>query len=80
MTPRGRGVEVVILALRTRWGIDRADFAARWGGPLLREVESVLGTVPSHLVRDDRQSLTLTNAGMKVKNAIWAKLLALERA
>lgn len=80
MTPRGRGVEAAILALRTRWGIDRADFAARWGLPLLREVESVLGAVPSRLVRDDGQSLALTSAGMRVGNAIWAELLALEEA
>ena len=80
LTPRGRGVEAAILALRTRWGIDRADFAARWGVPLLQEVESVLGAVPSRLVRDDGQNLALTSAGMRVGNAIWAELLALERA
>ena len=78
LTPRARGVEAAILALRTRWGVDRADFAARWGLPLLREVESVLGALPTRLVRDDGRSLALTSAGMRVGNAVWAELLNLE--
>jgi len=75
--PRARGVEAAILSLRTRWGIERAGFAERWGSPLLEEVESVLMAIPPHLVRADERSLALTPAGMRVGNAIWTEILGL---
>ena len=75
--PRARGVEAAILSLRTRWGIDRVGFADHWGDSLLKEVESVLMAIPSHLVRADERSLALTPAGMRVGNAIWTEILGL---
>ena len=75
--PRARGVEAAILSLRTRWGIDREDFAERWGVPLLKEIEAVLMAIPPHLVRADERSLALTPAGMRVGNAIWSEFLCL---
>ena len=75
--PRARGVEAAILSLRTQWGIDRVDFAERWGGPLLEEIEAVLMAIPPHLVRADERSLALTPAGMRVGNAIWSEFLCL---
>ena len=78
LTPRRRGVEAAILALRTCWGIDRAEFAERWGRSLLREIEAVLSAVPPRLVRSDGRRLALTSAGMRVGNAIWSEVLGLE--
>ena len=75
--PRARGVEAAILSLRTRWGIDREDFAERWGVPLLKEIEAVLMAIPPHLVRANERSLALTPAGMRVGNAIWSEVLCL---
>ena len=72
-----RAVECAILALRTRWGIDREDFAARWGIGLLREVEGVMSGLPPRLLRDDGHSLSLTPAGMRVGNAVWTELMGL---
>lgn len=74
---RERAVEAAILALRTRWGIDRAGFAAQWGAGLLREVEAVMSRLPPRLVRDDGASLALTPAGMRVGNAVWTELMGI---
>lgn len=74
---RSRAVEAAILALRTRWGIDRADFSARWGEGLLHEVEGLLAELPPHLLRDDGGSVSLSPAGMRVGNAVWSELLRL---
>ncbi|MBQ7263186.1 MAG: radical SAM family heme chaperone HemW [Synergistaceae bacterium] len=74
---RERAIEAAILALRTRWGIDKDRFAARWGRGLLGEIEAVLSSLPSRLIRDDGDSVALTSAGMRVGNAIWAEVLAL---
>lgn len=77
LEPRARAVEAAILALRTRWGIDRVDFARCWGKPLLEEIEAVLGTIPAHLVRADKHNLALSSAGMRVGNAVWVELMGL---
>ena len=74
---RERAVEAAILALRTRWGIDREAFAARWGRGMLHEVEAVLSALPPRLVRDDGASVALTPAGMRVGNAVWAEVMGL---
>ena len=74
---RERGVEAAILALRTRWGIEKEAFAARWGRELLNEVEAVLSGLPPRLVRDGGGSVALTPAGMRVGNAVWAELMGL---
>ena len=78
LSPRARVLEAAILALRTRWGIDRLEFSRRWGAGMLREVEGVLLGLPPHLLRVDERSLALTPAGMRVGNAVWAELMALE--
>ncbi|MCR4818644.1 MAG: radical SAM family heme chaperone HemW [Fretibacterium sp.] len=74
---RERAIEAAILALRTQWGINRTDFAARWGAGLLREIEAVMFRLPPRLVRDDGASLALTPAGMRVGNAVWTELMAM---
>ncbi|MBR1671739.1 MAG: radical SAM family heme chaperone HemW [Fretibacterium sp.] len=77
LSPRQRAVEAAILALRTRWGIRREDFAARRGAAFLAEVEGVMSRLPSRLVRDGGGRLALTPAGMRVGNAVWTELMEL---
>ncbi|NLL37956.1 MAG: radical SAM family heme chaperone HemW [Fretibacterium sp.] len=78
LSKRAQGIEAAILALRTSWGIPRAGFAAAWGNPMLHEIERFLREeVPSHCVFFDEEKITLTAAGMRVGNAIWAGLLGL---
>ncbi|MDR1378410.1 MAG: radical SAM family heme chaperone HemW [Synergistaceae bacterium] len=75
---RSRGVEAAILALRTRWGIDVASFAARFGHELAEEVSAVLKEIPQRLVSFEKGHIHLTPAGMRVGNAIWIELLELD--
>ncbi|MDR2529576.1 MAG: radical SAM family heme chaperone HemW [Synergistaceae bacterium] len=75
---RSRGVESAILALRTRWGIDVEYFATRFGQKLADEILDLLKEAPPRLTRFEGKSVALTPAGMRVGNAIWAKLLELE--
>jgi oxygen-independent coproporphyrinogen-3 oxidase len=72
---RSRGVEAAILALRTRWGVDLTSFAMRFGEPLARDVHDALKKIPRRLTRFENSSVSLTSAGMRVGNAIWAELL-----
>ena len=72
---RSSGVEAAILALRTRLGIDVASFAAQFGERLASDVLGALKKVPHHLVRFENEQVSLTSAGMRVGNAIWAELL-----
>lgn len=78
LSQRACALEAAILALRTRWGIDRQEFARRWGTEVLGKVEGVLLALPSRLLRSDERSLALTPSGMRVGNAVWAELIALE--
>jgi oxygen-independent coproporphyrinogen-3 oxidase len=72
-----RGIEAAILALRTKWGIDTASFAARFGGELTEEVLDVLSKIPPRLVGFFEGGVRLTSSGMRVGNAIWVELLKL---
>ena len=72
-----RGVEAAILALRTKWGIHRASFAAQFGEELMEKVLDVLGRIPPRLVRFFEGGVCLTPSGMRVGNAIWVELLEL---
>ena len=72
-----QGIEAAILALRTKWGIDTASFAARFGESLMKEVLRVLRNIPSRLVRFFEGGVCLTPSGMRVGNAIWIELLEL---
>jgi oxygen-independent coproporphyrinogen-3 oxidase len=76
---RMRGIEAAILALRTKWGIETASFAACFGRDLTDAVLEVLRAVPPRLVRFENGSARLTPAGMRVGNAIWTELLELEK-
>ena len=78
LSPRARALEAAILALRTRWGIDRLEFARRWGTGVLREVQGVLLGLPPRLLRTEEGALALTPSGMRVGNAVWTELMALE--
>jgi oxygen-independent coproporphyrinogen-3 oxidase len=72
-----RGVEAAILALRTKWGIDTACFAAQFGKEFMEEVLDVLKKIPPRLVRFFEGGVCLTPSGMRVGNAIWVELLEL---
>ena len=76
---RLRGVEAAILALRTKQGIDVASFVARFGDQLMNDVLEALKKVPQRLVRFENTRISLTPAGMRVGNAIWAELLEHDR-
>ncbi|MDR1873801.1 MAG: coproporphyrinogen III oxidase family protein [Synergistaceae bacterium] len=75
---RAAKTEAAILALRTRWGIDAAAFTERWGRECREEILGVLKSVPPRLVRIDESGARLTPAGMRVGNAIWVELMALD--
>ena len=77
---RAKGMEAAILALRTKWGIDTADFAARFGRDLSGTVLEGLRGMPPRLVRFNDGGVRLTSAGMRVGNAIWTELLAAAEA
>ncbi|MDR1979029.1 MAG: radical SAM family heme chaperone HemW [Synergistaceae bacterium] len=72
-----RGIEAAILALRTKWGIDTASFAARFGEELTEKVLRVLRKIPPRLVRFFEGGVCLTPSGMRIGNAIWVELLEL---
>jgi oxygen-independent coproporphyrinogen-3 oxidase len=75
---RSRGIEAAILALRTKWGIGVAAFAARFGHELAEEVSAALKKIPQRLVCFEKDRIYLTPAGMRVGNAIWVELLELD--
>jgi oxygen-independent coproporphyrinogen-3 oxidase len=75
---RSSGIEAAILALRTRWGIDVASFAARFGHGLAEEVSEVLKKIPPRLVAFEKNHVRLTPDGMRVGNSIWVELMGLE--
>jgi oxygen-independent coproporphyrinogen-3 oxidase len=75
---RSRGIEAAILALRTRWGIDVASFASRFGRELAEEVSETLKKIPQRLVAFEKGHVRLTPAGMRVGNSVWVELMGLE--
>ncbi|MDR3231273.1 MAG: radical SAM family heme chaperone HemW [Synergistaceae bacterium] len=75
---RAAGAEAAILALRTKWGIDAAEFTNRFGRGLWEEIRAILEGIPRRLVRIDDDGARLTPGGMRVGNAIWVELLSLD--
>ncbi len=76
MTPREAAQERVVLGLRRRAGLSRADFLAASGldldvvagGPIRRWIEHGLAT-------DDGERVQLTREGLLVSDALWADVL-----
>ncbi|MDR2175735.1 MAG: coproporphyrinogen III oxidase family protein [Synergistaceae bacterium] len=71
---RAKGIEAAVLGLRTKWGIDTEAFTARFGETLTGAVLEVLRGMPPRLVRFEDGRASLTPAGMRVANPIWAEI------
>jgi len=68
-------LEVTMLGLRTRWGIDVMELEEMFGEKNAKEVFSRLENIPKHLIKRMPRKLTLTRQGMRVGNAIWQELI-----
>lgn len=67
--------EAAILALRTSDGIDRAEFAKKYGRAALSKIEDTLGNLPGDLFIAQGRKLALSQRGMRVANIIWAEIV-----
>ncbi len=67
LSPRDRAVELAILSLRTKWGIERKY--------LLPEIEDVIRGMPDDLFVMDDEHVALTQKGMRLGNAIWCEMI-----
>lgn len=76
LNERERAVELAVLMLRTRDGIVRADFSAHFGSAVMCEIDTILNSLPAHLFYRDAERVSLTQAGMRVGNAIWSEIYA----
>ena len=64
-----------MLALRTAAGIERAEFAQKFGAAALSRVERIMGGFPNNLYESDERGIRLTKSGMRVANLIWEELV-----
>ena len=64
-----------VLALRTRRGINWADFAARHGERIAQKIKDELRQFPGDLIRNSDGTATLTSKGFRVGNAIWSDII-----
>ncbi|MBQ3395536.1 MAG: radical SAM family heme chaperone HemW [Synergistaceae bacterium] len=69
LSPHERAIELAILSLRTRYGINRKD--------LLPEIERVLDSMPDDLFIKTPERISLSKRGMRLGNAIWSELIDL---
>jgi oxygen-independent coproporphyrinogen-3 oxidase len=78
LTPAEQRTEALLMGLRLKQGIDRADFAARLGAPLDDTVDRpALGRlVAGGFLLDDGASLRATAAGRLVLNQLLVELVA----
>ena len=67
LSPRERAVELAILSLRTKWGIERKY--------LLPELEEVIWGMPDDLFVMDEEHVALTQKGMRLGNAVWCEMI-----
>ncbi|MBQ7221632.1 MAG: radical SAM family heme chaperone HemW [Synergistaceae bacterium] len=67
LSPRDRAIELAILSLRTKWGIERSR--------LLPELEAVIASMPSDLFVITPERIALTQKGMRLGNAVWCEML-----
>ena len=69
LSPREREIELVILSLRTKYGISRAG--------LLPEIERVISDMPPDLFVITPERIALSPRGMRLGNSIWCELIGL---
>ena len=67
LSPREHEIEKIILALRTKWGIERAK--------LLPEAEKILDSMPEDLFIKSHERIALSSRGMRLGNSIWCELI-----
>lgn len=70
-----RAREAAVLALRTANGIERDEFAQKFGDEALERVERIMNAFPKNLYESDRRGVRLTKSGMRVANLIWQELV-----
>ncbi|MBQ9403759.1 MAG: radical SAM family heme chaperone HemW [Synergistaceae bacterium] len=69
LTPHERAIELAILNLRTKWGINRRE--------LLPEVERVISQLPEDLFIITPERIALSKRGMRLGNSIWSEIIDL---
>ena len=72
LNPRECAIELAILSLRTKYGIERKMFA-----DLLPEIEEKLNSIPEDLFIKTPERISLSKRGMRLGNSIWCELLDL---
>ncbi|MBQ7196422.1 MAG: radical SAM family heme chaperone HemW [Synergistaceae bacterium] len=69
LSPREREIEKIILALRTKWGLNRSE--------LLPEAKKILDSLPQDLFIKSGNRIALSPRGMRLGNSIWCELIGL---
>lgn len=67
LTSHERAIELAILNLRTKWGINRKD--------LLPEVGQVISQLPEDLFIFTPERVALSKRGMRLGNSIWSEII-----
>lgn len=67
LTRRENEIELAILSLRTKWGIERKN--------LLPEVEEAVSRMPSDLFVITPERIALSPRGMRLGNYIWSEIM-----
>ena len=62
-----RNIELIILSLRTKWGVSRKI--------LTPEVEEILSGMPDDLFIATDERISLSKRGMRLGNAIWSEIV-----
>ena len=62
-----RNIELIILSLRTKWGVSREI--------LTPEIEAKISEMPEDLFIKTDERISLSKRGMRLGNAIWSELL-----
>ncbi|MDO5115263.1 MAG: radical SAM family heme chaperone HemW [Synergistaceae bacterium] len=74
--PRERAArEAAVLGLRMTEGLDRVDFAERYGENEWASLLAALRKFPDELYTADEKGIRLTKKGMRVANLIWSEII-----
>jgi len=69
LSPRESKIEKIILAFRTKWGVNYKD--------LLPEAKKILDSMPEDLFIKSPERIVLSPRGMRLGNSIWCELIDL---
>ncbi|MBQ7593819.1 MAG: radical SAM family heme chaperone HemW [Synergistaceae bacterium] len=67
LSPHDRNIELIILSLRTKWGVSREL--------LTPEVEAKISDMPEDLFIITDERISLSKRGMRLGNSIWSELI-----